>query len=162
MRGRRQRHQFGISLIEVLVGVTVLSVSLIFINYTITLFVTAREELLADTRALYLAEEGYELVRALRDNNWNSIAGLDLDTYYALTPATTSIAISGTVPEIIDDEYRRSFEVRALYRDADDDIVASTSPGSSPDGNGREVIVRVGGPVGTSTVRGVVTNLFEL
>lgn len=158
----RTSPQQGISLIEVLVAVSILSVALVFINYTITLFVSARTELLADAKTLYLAEEGYELVRALRDDNWSTIDGLSLDTDYALSVSTTTLGL-GSVPELIDDEYRRRFEVRALYRDSgDDDVTASTTPGAVVDANGRELIVTVGGPTGTTSVRAILTNLFEL
>lgn len=151
--------QSGITLIEVLVAVTVLSVALIFIGYTITVFVTARDEMQYDLKALYLAEEGYELLRAIRTDDWNTLDVLALDTEYALQVSTTTLAV-GSPPEIIDGEFNRVFELRSLYRDSDGDVVASTTPGASSDSEGREVWISVGGPAGTSTVRAIITNLF--
>lgn len=156
---RYHRHQLGISLVEVILGIGILALALIFINYTVTEFVTARDEALVETKALYLAEEGYELVRALRDNDWDTIAGLSVDTDYALEVATSTIAL-GPVPEIIDEDYRRRFHLRPLYRDSDDDIVASTTAGATSDSEGREVWVEVGSPLGTTTVRAILTNVF--
>lgn len=144
---------------EVLIGVSILSLSLMFINYTITLFVTAREELLVQTKALYLAEEGYEIVHALRDNNWDTIDALSLNTDYALSVATTTVSL-GAVPEVIDTNYRRRFHLRALYRDADNDVTASTTPGATVDNQGREVWIQVGTPVGTTTLKAILTNVF--
>lgn len=155
----RQHRQAGISLIEVVFSVTIISIALIFIGYTVTLFVQVRHEMRMGTQALYLAEEGYELIRAIRNDSWSTIDALTLDTKYTFNLTTTTIAIS-SIPEIIDGEFNRVFEVRELYRNGDDDVVASTTPGSASDDEAREVIVRVGYGYGTTTLRSVITNIF--
>ena len=152
-------NQTGISVVEVIVGIGVLALALIFINHTISQFVTARDEALVEAKALYLTEEGYEVVRALRDNDWNTIAALSLNTDYALDITTTTIAL-GSVPEIIDSDYRRRFHVRPLYRDSNSDIVASTTAGATSDSEGREVWIEVGSPLGTTTFQAILTNVF--
>lgn len=154
-----QQKTAGISLIEVVFGVTIISIALIFIGYTVTLFVEARHEMRAGAQALYLAEEGYELIRAVRNDSWSTIDGLSVDTPYTFDISTTTIAV-GSTPEIIDGEFNRVFEVRELYRDGDDDVVASTTPGSTADDEAREVLIRVGYQYGTTTLRGIVTNIF--
>lgn len=149
----------GITLVEVLVGISILAGALIFITHTVTLFVAARNELVADTKATYLAEEGYELVRSVRDEGWSNITALSVDTEYAFSITTTTITVV-TSPEVVDEVYRRTFQLHELYRDADDDIVASTTPGALADSEGREVWVTVGASFGTTTLRAVITNLF--
>lgn len=156
---KRTASQKGITLIEVMVGISILAVSLVFIGYTITLYVTVRDEMLADAQAVYLAEEGYELVRLIRNDDWNTLEALAVDTPHALSVTTTTVSVAAP-PEIIDGKFVRTFELRELYRDGDDDVVASTTAGSTTDEEGRELWVRVGSEYGTTTMRAIITNVF--
>jgi type II secretory pathway pseudopilin PulG len=153
--------QKGISLIEVLVGVSIITVSLIAIGFSVTAYVDARTALLVNTKSMYLAEEGYETLRAIRDVDWNSIEGLALDTEHYFDISTSTIGVTGT-PEIIDTEYRRSFILREVHRNASDDIVSSTTVGTTIDAGARDVTIYVQSPVGTSSVRAILTNLHAI
>lgn len=152
--------QSGITLIEVLVAVSIVSAILVVVGFSVTSFVEARSRLLVNTEALYLAEEGYEIVRALRNDDWATIDGYTVDTTYYLDVATTTIAIGGT-PEVIDGTYYRSIIFREVYRDGNDDITASTTPGATVDPDMREVEIAVFGPTGTTTLRAIIGNIFS-
>lgn len=148
----------GVTLIEVLVGVSIVAVSLIAIGFSVNAYVDARAALLVNTRAVYLAEEGYETLRAIRDTNWNTLDALTVDTEHYLSISTTTISVSGT-PEVIDTDFNRSFILREVYRNASDDIVSSTTPGAIVDDGAREVTIYVGTPIGTSTLQAIITNI---
>ncbi len=155
-------HNRGISLIEVVVGVSIMAFVLLFLLLTMTLFLETRAKILNDTKSLYLAEEGIEVLRHVRDDNWNDIAGLTIDTPHFLSISTTSIAITST-PEVIDGGWQREVVFHELYRDsATDDVVASTTGGSYVDTDGRVAIVRVGYAGSTTTVQTILTNLFDI
>lgn len=60
----------GFSLIEVLISITILSISLISITQLITTTIQANQLNTARLQAYYLAEQGIELTRHVRDSNW--------------------------------------------------------------------------------------------
>lgn len=152
--------QLGISLIEVLVGVSIIAVSLIAIGFSVTAYIDARAALLVNTKSVYLAEEGYEVLRALRDIDWNTIDALALDTEHYFDISTTTIGVTAT-PEIIDSEYRRWFVLSEVYRNNSDDIVIGALGGTVDDGS-REVTIYVQSPVGTSSMQAILTNLHAI
>lgn len=156
---KKRSSQAGITLIEVIVGISIIAIAVVAIGLTVNAYVDARNALLVDAKAIYLAEEGYEIARAIRDDNWNTIDALSTDTYHYLAVSTTTIGISGS-PEVIDTDYIRSFMLRALYRNSNNDIVESTAPGATLDAEGREIEVFVASPNGTSSFTGILTNIF--
>ena len=153
--------QQGITLIEVLAALSIIAVMVVVIGFSVTSFVDARSELLNNTKAVYLAEEGYEILRALRNDDWSIIDALVIgDTNY-FAVATTTIAVSGT-PEVIDGEFYRSFKLSSVYRDGDDDITDSTTPGAVVDTEILEVTVSVFGPTGTTSLTAILSNIFAI
>ena len=134
----------GISLVEIVVGaaiiLTVLSgLSVAFDRYTKTLFRTTEH-----LQAAYLAEEGVEAARILRDTSWSAFAALALDSPYRL--AFESGTWRATTSEtLIDGVFDRTFTLASVYRrTSDSDIVASTSPvAKAVDPDARHVAVRV-------------------
>ena len=153
----------GISLIEVLIGVSILALVTITMLFTMTLFLETRGEVMKKTKALYLAEEGLEVLRYLRDEDWE-VFGTELstDTVYYFSLSDTEVATT-TSPEIIDGTYLREFEIHDVYRNnTSDDIVASTTGSSYVDSETMEVVVRVGFSDSTTTVRTLLTNIFDI
>lgn len=153
----------GISLVEVVVGVTLLALVVVVVLHSMTLFLAARGEIMQKTKALYLAEEGLEILRYLRDEDWNVLSSeLSVDTPYYLVASSTFVGTT-TQPELIDGVYLRTFELKEVYRNnSSDDIVASTSGSNYVDAGSREVVMRVGFADSTTTVRTVLTNLFDI
>lgn len=152
--------QAGVSIIEVVVAVAIIAIMVVTVGFSITSYVNARSQLLNNAKALYLAEEGYEMLRMVRDENWEDISDLTIGDTYGFDVATTSIAIVGA-PEVIDGDFTRSFVVGRLIRDTNDDIDLVT--GSSIDADGRIVTVTVTGPNGvSSSFEAVLTNIFAI
>lgn len=151
----------GISLIEVMLAVSIVAAMVVAIGFSITTYVDARARLLDDTKALYLAEEGYEVLRAIRSNDWNDLDALTLDDYNYLDVSTTTADI-GTSLEVIDGEFYRSFILREVYRDSDDDVTSSTTPGATVDTEILEVTIYVAGPNGTTSLTGLLANIHAI
>lgn len=150
--------QRGVTLIEVIVAISLIAIIVIVVGLSVTTYVTAREQLLNDLKAMYLAEEGYEIIRALRDEDWNIIDSFVVGNVNYLKISPSDIDVGGG-PELIDGQFSRSFVVQPVARNANDDIVSSTTPGSVIDTGAREIHVSVSGPSGISTFTTILTNI---
>lgn len=148
----------GVSVIEVLVGVAILGVALVFISHTIALFASSELRVLEQTQALYLAEEGQEIMRYLRDEDWSNISNLTTGVTYYFDVATTSLATTNTV-ETINGTYTRSVVVESVRRDGNDDVVAS---GGTADPGSRVVTVTVSWGSDSVSLESILSNLYNL
>lgn len=157
----RRTYEAGVSLVEVAVGVSILAMIVLSVGYTVTQMVEARNTLVSNTKALYLTEEGYELLRTIRDNDWADIDALTVgDTYYFTITATT-VGIT-TTPEVIDGTFTRSFVFDEVSRDSNDDIVPNGTVGSTVDAQLREATVTVTGPAGSKELTGILGNIYSI
>lgn len=141
-------------------AVGIITVVTIFLAVTVNQFVVARSVMLEDTHKLYLAEEGHEAIRHVRDDNWEELAALDLGELHYLAFATSTLSVTST-PEVIDGTYTRSFRLTELYRDDSGDIVSATSSGATVDPDGRVVTVLVADARGTSTLQSILADIFS-
>lgn len=156
-----QKSERGITLVEVIIGVTILSIVVLMVLLTITLFLDTRGQVMKKTKALYLAEEGQEMLRFLRDEDWTILDGETVNTPHYFSISGSNITITNT-PEIIDGIFLREFELQPLYRqNTTEDIVASTSGSSHVDTGSLNAVVRVGFDNATVTLKTVLTNLLE-
>lgn len=72
-----KKNKPAFSLIEVLISFTILSISLIAITQLITTTIQANRQNTSRLQAYYLAEQGIELTRHVRDSNWLQNIGFD-------------------------------------------------------------------------------------
>lgn len=159
-----QQHERGVSAVEIVIGASILALLTVAAALTLALFVRSATDAKEKTIALYLAESGMEYIRQIRSEDWSIISGLTPgDTYY-FAVSTTTLAVSAT-PEVFDNYYSRSFYLTDLYRDANDDITSSTTPGATIDTGAYYVTVVVDYALstGTSTVElsAILTNLHN-
>lgn len=150
----------GITLVEVLIGVAIASLILIFSTNAIALFINAGRTAAEKTKAVYLAEEGLELMRFVRDQSWNNISTLSTSGTHYLRVTTTTVTTTVT-PESIDG-YRRSFTIQNVYRNTvSDDIVASTTSGAVADTQSKYIRMTVqwGTPTTTVSLTSILSNL---
>ena len=157
----RTTRQSGVALIEVVVAIGIIATIVVAVGFSVNTYVTARSRLLTDLKTVYLAEEGYEIIRGLRDNNWSTLDALPTDTKEYLSVSTTSVGIGGGI-EVIDGQYYREFVLQPVYRNASDDVVDASAPGATVDPEARIVSVSVGGPSGTSTFSAILANLHAI
>ncbi len=153
--------QSGVSLIEVIVAMAIITSMLVAVGFSVTSYVDARTQLLDNTKSVYLAEEGYEMLRVIRDDDWSTINGLVNGTTYYFDVTDTTLAITAT-PEIIDTDFTRSFVLSRAFRDSNDDIVDSSDPSAVVDSGTRVIDVSVAGPTGTSTLKALIANLYAI
>lgn len=157
----RTSRQSGVTLIEVIIAVGIITVMLVAVGLSVTAYMSARSELLSDAKSLYLAEEGYEFLRLLREEDWTTLSSLTVGTTYYFDIATTTIALGGAA-EVIDDEYYRSFVLQNVYRDGSDDITASTTAGATLDADTLHATVSVFGPTGTTSLEAIIANIHAI
>ena len=154
----RRRKQSGVALTEVLIAIGLVTSVLFGVGLTVNVYVEARSNLVYDLKTLYFAEEGQEVIFALRDQDWTNLSVLSSGSRHYLSIATSTMGVT-TTPEIIEGEYSRFFTVEQIERDGDDDISFS---GGTADSGALYVEVTVGGPSGTTTLSSVITNLHAI
>lgn len=124
---KRQKDSRGFGTVEIMVvaaiiGITFASLYQLFIVASRPIRASARE-----TEATYLAEEGIEATRILRNNGWTSnIAPLSTATTYYPTLSGGTWTLSSTDPGPINGAYTRTVVLDEAYRDANDDITTVT------------------------------------
>jgi len=153
----------GLTLVEVLVATAIILAfltTLVSVHNIYLRSLTANVDLV---KATYLAEEGIEVVKGLRDKSWSSnIASLTNGTPYYLNFSTsTSVWSTTTVVSTIDNRFYRTATLSAVNRDSSSDI---TTSGGTLDLNIRKVNVTVSwNDTGATTTRSIdtyITNLF--
>ena len=150
----------GIGAVEVIIGVSIAALSVIFVGSTVASFMSRSAQNLDRVRAVYLAEEGLEITRYVRDESWSAFSSLTLDTNYYFSLSTTTATTTTT--QNTTDGFTRTLTLSSVYRrTSDDDIVASTS--ASPkaiDSNSRlaTVTVKWGTPTSTVSLSTYLTN----
>ncbi len=117
----------------------------------------------AKIQASFLADEGIEATKTLRNTSWNAnIKNLTIGTKYYLYWNNHSWNINASTT-MIDNQFVRYFTLYDVYRDAGFTIVASTTSGSSidPDMRGLVMNVQWSDESGTST-KSIDTYLYNL
>lgn len=154
------KQQYGFTSIEVIIGVVIAGVVFIYAGNAIGSFINTARDVTLKTEALYLAEDGLELVRYMRDNNWTNMSAIPADTTRYLSVSSTTVRAT-TTSEVIG-IYRRSFTVQNVYRNSStDDIVASTTGGSVADSDSKYVFMNVswGSPTTTVTLTTILADI---
>lgn len=161
-------HNQGFSLVEILVAVAVLIAS--FVSVITAFQVAARHGrgTMEQVQGAALAEEGIEAMTSLRDAAWSHLSSLAVGIPYDLVFTGTAWATTLT-PQIIDGVFRRTVVLDEVYRrNADKDIVASTSPDAKAiDAGTKKITVRVSWATTTPSGGGErmmetsLMNLFE-
>lgn len=118
----------GAGLVEVVVGVSLILVTLVGLVSAYNLFLKAALKNTEIVQANFLIEEGLEVVRVIRDSGWTSnITPLSQGTEYDVVndagewKATTSISL-------IDGKFYRVVNIFDVLRDGNDDISISGTP----------------------------------
>lgn len=142
-------------------GVAVISLSLLGVMAVSQLSQRIVGESVRSVQASFLAEEGVEALKILRDKGWqDNIASLNAGADYYLEFDGTSWKATAT-GQMIDGFFTRKFVLENVYRDADDDI---TESGTEDDGS-RKATVSVSwqGRNGTTTknISTYLTDIFS-
>lgn len=128
----------GFSLVEALVMMFVASVCIFVVWKVYTLYIKVSLANPALFQASFLAEEGIEAIKFMRDTKWDNIATLTLDTDYTLVFTGTAWATT-TNTIWIDNKFDRRVRVSAVYRDTSGNITTS----GTLDTNTKKVVATV-------------------
>ena len=151
----------GFGLVEIVVGATVLSVSLLSVSYFFQSTLRTSRNTQSVIQANYLLEEGMEVVKFLRDSNYTAnIKNMSTTTTYYLSWGGANWATT-TTPIVVDNKFTRRFTLSDVKRDA---VTQDISPGGVYDPNAKKVTMAVvwSDPVlGTSTrsIEAYITNI---
>lgn len=154
----------GFTLVEVVIGVSIISMMLVGVSQAYFLYLRNTYLLTERIQGAFLAEEGIEALKAIRDFSWSqSFATYSTTTdYYLFWNLAGTLWQATTVPQVIDGTFYRTFRMSWVSRGADDDIISS---GGTNDPNTRLLKVTVSWPSqkGTTTAElsTYITNLFS-
>lgn len=152
----------GLTLVEVVVATSIILAFLLVLFGVNNLYLRTAFLNTGSIKATFLAEEGLEAVRFLRDASWtDNLASLTLSTNYSLSLESNSWQISST-NIFIDGTFERLITFSDVYRDSSGDIVSS---GGTLDPNTKLVTANVSWQRGTATttksVSTYITNIFD-
>lgn len=153
---------FGLTLVEVIIAVSIILVFLIVLFSVNTLYIKTAFENTGSVQATLLAEEGIEAVRFLKNASWaDNIAVLTSGTNYSLTLQTNNWELV-TSNIYIDNRFERIVTFSDVYRDLNGDIVTG---GGSLDPNTKLVTATVSWLRATATtsksISAYITNIYE-
>ena len=158
----KQKYQKnGFALVEALVSAGILSTVLAGAIGALLISTQSATTNGARVEAAYLADEGIEAVRILRDNGWG--ANIDghapSEEFYLEWDGTTWVAT--TTNSLIDNIFERSIEFADVYRDGSEQIAES----GSLDSDTKLITVSVswlsGDATSSRTLSAYITNLFD-
>lgn len=140
--------QKGFLMLEALVGIFIISISVISATYAAQKSLVVSVQSLKNLQAAFLLEEGGSVVKILRSEGWSNISSLSTGTNYYPLFTNGNWSLSAT-PSQIDGIFTRTVQVSNVNRDSGTgDIVTS---GGVVDVGTKLVLVTVSWQYGTST-----------
>ena len=117
--------QKGVGMIEVIVCLTIITISFWAFLELAKYSLKIQEQTEAKTAALNLATETIEATRSIRDENWDNLASLSLETRYYPVISENKWALTSINPGLVNGIYDRWVILEKVYRDTNDNISAS-------------------------------------
>jgi len=117
--------QKGIGMIEVIVCLAIIATSFWAFLELAKYNLGVQEQTQIKMEAMTLAAETIEAVRSIRDEDWNNLASLSLETRYYPVISENKWTLTLTNPGSINGIYDRWVVLEKVYRNANDDISPS-------------------------------------
>ncbi len=119
------KNKAGFSVVEVLIACMIMSMIILALMSAATRGIGLSINALKKVQASNLIEEGIEVIKATRDNNWTTIANLNTETKQYLSFDSNSNTWSlGETPVALIDGFEREVIFYPVYRDSNDDIAS--------------------------------------
>jgi len=152
----------GFALVEIIIASAVMVIVVLAVMNAFSSYVKASKNNLDSVKASYLAEEGIEAVKIMRDNSWNQkIATITVGSAFPINWTGTNWATTSS-NVLIDGKYDRTIVLNNAYRNAGTNDLETTG---SLDVNTKKVTVNVSwsnnGSTTTKVLETYITNLFE-
>ncbi|MEK7661875.1 MAG: hypothetical protein AAB355_00015 [Patescibacteria group bacterium] len=126
MRLKGRKKNCGWSLIEIIVGSAIVTLSIFGVLSVAKSSLEASERALRTAQAGFILSEGAEAVRSMRDSLWQNISLLSTTTVYRLSFSTSTNKFATTTGVVsIDGLFDRTFSVRDVARDGNGNIASS-------------------------------------
>lgn len=161
MNFKNKNHNSGFGLLEIIVGISVISISLFGLSSVSEISLRTMNEALNNTKASFLLDEGVEAVKSLRDSSWSlNIAPLTVSNFYYLSLYNSKWQATSS-DNYIDGVFERKIVFESVNRNINDDIALSGT--ADPDTRKITVYVSWKTRTGTTTkqITGYITNLFN-
>lgn len=150
----------GFMMVEILVAASIISVSILTAMAVAHKSIYVSRQSLHASQASYLLEEGAEVVKILRDNSWNNITALTVNTNYYPTFSSPNWSLSAT-PNAVG-IFTRTVTVANVKRDDNTKDISSVG---SDDAGTKLVTVTVswseGGVVVNKTLSFYLLDIFS-
>ncbi len=153
----------GSLLIEVLIAAAIISTSVLASLGVFGTMARLQYRNTARIQASFLADEGIEAVKTLRNASWNTyVKNLTIGSKYYLYWNNHSWNVNAS-STLIDGQFLRYFKLSNVYRDASFNIVESTTAGATIDTDMRSITMYVEwvDEAGTSS-KSIETYLYNL
>lgn len=117
----------GFGILEIVIAVSIISATIFSLSFVFIVASKLETMSLDKIRANFIAEEGLEAMRFLRDQSWAAnLAGLSVGTtYYIAFATTTSTWSAGINGSEIDKLFLRTVTLGNVYRNGSYDIADS-------------------------------------
>lgn len=149
-------------MVEILIAIFIFMIVLGALITANNLYFSGSSSNLKLVQATYLAEEGMEAARIIRDTNWTNLSALLNDIPYYLYFDTASSIWKATTTVSNIDFFNRTLELSAVNRDASGKIIVGSG---TIDPNTRKVTISVSwnGQKGviTKSMSTYLTNIIE-
>lgn len=137
----------GSGLVEILVAVFIFTIVLGSLITASNMYLAGAAENLKSIKGVYLAEEGVEAIKIIRDIGWDNVSILSNDVdyylYFDTSSSTNNFWGATSTPSYIDSVFNRTFKFDAVYRDSNGRI---TTEGGILDLYTKKVTVSVSWP----------------
>ena len=156
----------GFGLLEIVIATSIISGTIFSLSYVFLISNKLAAESSNKVRANFLAEEGLEALRLLRDSSWSSnLSGLNTSTTYYLSfnTAASAWSIGTAYPGFIGSIFDRTVTVENVNRDPANDNIVSSGGTNDPDTRKFNVSVAWSERAGTTTVTvsTYLTDMFD-
>ncbi|MFC1721218.1 prepilin-type N-terminal cleavage/methylation domain-containing protein [Patescibacteria group bacterium] len=118
---RLRSRSWGFSLVEVVVSTAIITIVLLGLATAANGAIVLSRETGKKIEAQFIAEEGLEVARIMRDSSWDNFAALSTSTEYYLVFSGGQWATS-TTPNLVDGTFDRTISFHDVYRESHDDI----------------------------------------
>src|SRR3989344_7760035 len=111
------RSNKGFGLIEIVIASSIISMAVVSLSYVLVLSNRLSSRASDEIRANFIAEEGIEAIRFLRDKSWTtdlSVLVPNTDYFVILDTSTGQWSISTTEPGLLGDLFRRTIRVDSV------------------------------------------------
>jgi len=122
---KNNKQQKGISVIEVVICIALVMITFWSFTGIAKYSLKIQEQSKTKIEAINLASEAIEAVRSIRNESWDNISILSLETKYYPIISGNKWILTLADPGLINGMYDRSIIIERVYRDANDNISES-------------------------------------